>query len=194
MQFLFSDIIFIEVLSFSLVLIYHYISYCFYLLHLCRSWLMIIACVQQTFPWPTSCYSEKVLPGGAVNLDVALSNVMLVLAQSEITVFLAFEPDERFAVASTLLTETQCHAAPETIRTTHVSGVVIFVDDSLLRGYRRWRWHFETTGDFANKADAWYKGTGKLITGPQVKLVQKQVTVKLWLVSLELIILQAWTS
>jgi hypothetical protein len=69
-------------------------------------------------PGPTSCYSKEVLSRGAVDLDVSLSYVMLVLPQGKVAMLLALEPDESFAVAPTLLTQAQSHAAPEITRKT----------------------------------------------------------------------------
>lgn len=59
---------------------------------------------------PGDC--EEVLPGGAVDLDVALSDVMFVFAQRQIAMFLAVEAHQRLAVAPTLLAQTQSDSAP----------------------------------------------------------------------------------
>ena len=62
----------------------------------------------------TSGDVDEVLAGGAVDLDVALAEVVLVLAQRQVAVLLALEANQRLAVTPTLLTQTQRHAAPAT--------------------------------------------------------------------------------
>jgi len=59
-----------------------------------------------------SCYSlltsgdvDEVSAAGSVDLDVALSEVVLVTTQSQYSLFAAVKPHQRLAVASTLLAE-----------------------------------------------------------------------------------------
>jgi len=48
---------------------------------------------------------EEVLSAGSVDLDVALADVVLVFAQSQVAVLLAVETNQRLAVATTLLAQ-----------------------------------------------------------------------------------------
>ena len=59
----------------------------------------------------TSSNINEVFAGGPIHFDVALTEVVLVLAQRQVAVLLAFEPNQRLAIPTALLTETQRHAA-----------------------------------------------------------------------------------
>ena len=48
---------------------------------------------------------KEVLSAGSVDLDVALSDVVLVLAQRQVAVLFAVETDQRLAVTTTLLAQ-----------------------------------------------------------------------------------------
>jgi len=56
---------------------------------------------------------EKVLSTSSVDLDVPLSDVMLVLAQRQIAVLFAVETNKRLAVTPPLLAKAQRHTASE---------------------------------------------------------------------------------
>ena len=62
----------------------------------------------------TSGDCKEVLPGSAVDFDVALSNVVFMFTQRQVAVFFSFEPYKSLTVTSTLLTETQCYSTPDT--------------------------------------------------------------------------------
>jgi len=53
----------------------------------------------------TAGHVEEVLTTGSVDLDVALSDVVLVLAQRQIAMFFAVKTNQRLPVPSSLLTE-----------------------------------------------------------------------------------------
>ena len=56
---------------------------------------------------------KEVLSAGSVDLDVALSDVMLVFTQSQIAMFFAVKTHQRFAITSSLLAQAKRHATPE---------------------------------------------------------------------------------
>jgi len=56
---------------------------------------------------------EKVLSTSSVDLDVPLSDVMLVLAQRQIAVLFAVETNKRLAITPSLLAKAQRHTASE---------------------------------------------------------------------------------
>ena len=57
----------------------------------------------------TSGHSNEILPIGLVDLDVPLSNVVLVLPQGQVPVLSGLKPDECLTIPSSLGTQAEGH-------------------------------------------------------------------------------------
>ena len=67
----------------------------------------------------TSGNADEVLPGGFVDLDVPVADVVLVAPDGHVTVVRVLEQDQGLAVASALIAQTQSYPASEKSSITH---------------------------------------------------------------------------